>query len=75
MDGWMDGWMNKMKKILMITVIAAALVGCTNTTERGGNDDTFTVRHEGLCFVVYDNYNGAAMAQVDCSELEETKDD
>ncbi len=55
-----------MKYILTILLLLPA---CKKVGE-GDQADIFTMRHEGLCFVVYDNYHGAAMVQVDCNQLQ-----
>ena len=62
-----------MSKLIMIAVLAVALSGCRMNNDSKPKSIS-TIHHEGLCFVVYNTFDGTAMVQVECDELKEGND-
>ena len=59
-----------MNKLIMITALTIALSGCRMSND-SKEKSISTIHHDGLCFVVYNTWDGTAMVQVECDTLEE----
>ena len=59
-----------MNKVLMITALTIAPSGCRMDNE-SKQKSISTIHHDGLCFVVYNTFDGTAMVQVECGSLKE----
>lgn len=59
------------KYIGCLMLVFALSAGCKKGTA-GRAGDMYTLRHDGMCFVVYDdNSTGVAMVRVDCADVKE----
>lgn len=62
-----------MNRVFLICTALAALGSC-KMSEESTPSSIFTIRHEGMCFVIHNNGAGSSMVQVDCADVRPESD-